>query len=837
MRRGAKALRDWTNIGPPLKRITSKGKLVEADAGSGKEAPSSETKESSGNAAVTKSPAKKGHRKLASEMVSLQNGNTLEVFADGRKVTRCQDGTVIESFPDASKVQTSPEGMRIEVFANGSRRQTNLDGTVLEVDAEGKLTRQIKDGIVVEVHSDGSRTQTNLDGVKITVTLDGTRQQVFPDGTSIVVKPDGSKLQTNPDGTTIKVTPDGVIQQQKPAPSAGMSTTTPARTVSNEASKVPMKAAPQVPGELLQENNKLRDTLRIVEQKAEEDLAALRKKHQEDIQKLIEELSDASERAKNSDDLESALLRANQELEQTKKDLNSVVSANTEELAELKLRLAKTQRDGQDLSAEYDKRLEKETESLRAQIRDLEEVNKKSVAQLQSGGNSGGAEVAEMSSKLAKAETRIRELEARLDDNNQKLERKEAEVKDLSSSSDTLKNQIESLRNALQMAEKEQDALHAQVEDLIFKGGSCAEQLSDLQKERDQAVKERETSYEKLAELTKKMVETVTALADRENSLADAYTELRQLKEDRNPAEINDALKVERDRAHDLETRLKDLSEKTAHADPEMESKLRDAERTLEVQQRVIAGLEKRVETFDEAFSKAKEMNASSLENLRQRLQDAELHLNEVQSELDVANEERDILHAKLDSAQSPSARGDGAAATKEIEQLRVKLLQKDRQITEQKSLIEKLEKVQEFPSVVQPMNALSTEEQPAGGFRPPRPPLNALLGEIQAGAQLKKVSHPAMGGLLAEIQVGPNLRKAAAPEANGASRSPSKPGKPAMPSFAELCQLKAKQRQDKSQKIDEILAKKKEGKTAAASSNVNPELQRALAKRKEQVK
>ncbi|GBG30787.1 Centromere protein J [Hondaea fermentalgiana] len=944
MRRGAKALREWTNKSPPLKRISSRGKLEDADgeiptheatgaASAGGVAVAGDSKTGTGSdpvlsegpsANVDTGEANRARRKHHdSEVITMSNGATLEVFADGRKIQRSPDGTVIEIYKDGTKVQTSPSGIKIEVRPNGSKVQTNQDGSVLEIQPDGFTRQTSPDGTVVETRTDGSRWQRNPNGVVITVFADGSRTQVFPDGTLIEVKPSGEKLQTNPDGSRLEITVEGVIRPRSAtkesisraeeikasaAPTVlkttavspattGSSTRdlaskfesksktetsrpTPVRTAttSNTTSASPSKSrfylrrnsseAPKAAEtELQRENTRLKDTLKMIESKAAEDLASLRSKMQSDMQALVQEVEESREKAQQANKLESALLDATAELERTKKDLDSVVSANTEELAELKLKIIKAEADAAGVESGFERRLREETESLHAQIRDLELATKRSAEEMQNNGNDASAELAVMGTKLAAAENRARELEAETEQMRGALQRHEKAAKEAKADADAQRQTLSSIRETLQAAETEQQALHAQIEDLIFKGGSCAEQLTDLRKERDAAVAEREAAYVKLGEMTKKMVETVSSLTERENELTDAFTEIRQLRENADAKSVDKALSVERERAQELEAKLRTAQASIASdaaAGPELNDQLDAAKRKHQEQERVIASLEKRVETFDVAFSKAKEMNANSMEHLRHRLQHAELQCNELQLELDEANQERDQLHAKLatastaaeakpevkppsaTNASSSSPLGANANDNSEkvakmqstVEDLRVQLAKRDREIASQRAHIEKLEKVQAAPA----LEAIAPIAPTHAGPTPARPPMNALLGQIQAGKSLNAVTadepvrpggSPVPGGLLAAIQGGAKLKKSPAASAAKPAGSRVGPSKAAAPSFAELCQLKAKQRADKTQRIDDLLANKKSAKPAVQATGAVSELQAALARRK----
>lgn len=966
MRLGAKAFRDWTHKGPAPKKIGANGKLVDENEHDNGQTPSSPASKAAPpmppkpQQQDTTSYVPKPRVQHGSEVLTLSNGATLEVFPDGRKIQRSPDGTVIEIFNDGTKVQTSPSGTKIEVRPNGSKVQTNPDGSVLEIQPDGFTRQTSPDGTVVETRTDGSRYQRNPNGVTITVYKDGSRKQAFPDGTLIEVKPNGEKLQTNPDGTRLEINVDGVIRPRSASPNHPVAKATPTKTAPypiKSGPSAPMPSRPSLPTatatpvgssssnmhskqtstsakniaaafesksrsskstssssttssssssltknsnskiqqetkepsragalprlmtrrnsadvpsanelELQKENVRLKDTLKMIEAKAAEDMASLRAQTQKDVQKLMQEVEESRSKVQQASKLETALLETTSDLERTKKDLDSVINANSEELAELKLKLMKAEADTANIQASFDRRLREETESLQAQIRDLEEANKRSVEQLQSTGQDSSAELASISSKLAAAEGRNRELEASVEQLKEALQRQEASAKEAKEEVESHRQTVAKFRETLQAADSEQQALHAQIEDLIFKGGSCAEQLTDLRKERDSAVAERESAFVKLAELTKKTVETVSLLTERENELADAFTEIRQLRENADSKSVDKALAIERDRVQELETKLRAARASTASSksSPETTEQLEAARRKHQEQERVIASLEQRVETFDVALNKAKEMNANSMEHLRHRLQHAELQCNELQAELDEANDERDKLQAKNAAMASeaaaatrptspePTSDADNNAEISKlrtsIEDLQVQLAKRDREISAQKTQIEKLEKFQAGTS----FEALEPIAPPAPAISPPRPPMNALLGQIQAGKELKSVEiepevsmKPAgmpgggvPGGLLAQIQLGAKLKKTdgpSTPSTNpGASTttktSPSSPN--AAPSFAELCQLKAKQRADKSQRIDDLLAKKK---PAASGAGANSELQAALARRKQQ--
>jgi len=115
-------------------------------------------------------------------------------------------------------------------------------------------------------------------------------------------------------------------------------------------------------------------------------------------------------------------------------------------------------------------------------------------------------------------------------------------------------------------------------------------------------------------------------------------------------------------------------------------------------------------------------------------------------------------------------------------------------------------------------------------------------LAAIQGGAKLKKVdtsapqrppaasSSPAGSGgpaFLAELKGGTNKLKKAP---KSSPRPPPKATSPTGPSFAELCQLKAKQRSNATARIDDLLAKNK--RPVEEKTGVSSELARALARR-----
>ncbi|CAK9002343.1 Centromere protein J (CENP-J) (Centrosomal P4.1-associated protein) (LAG-3-associated protein) (LYST-interacting protein 1), partial [Durusdinium trenchii] len=789
-------------------------------------------------------------RSMDAKVITLSNGSSLHVYADGRKVQHSPDGTVIESYPDGTKVQISPAGVKIEVRPNGSRVQTNPDGTKLEIMPDGGTTQTSPDGTVVEIRKDGSRTQRNPDGVVINIAPDGSRFQEFPDGTVIEIRPDGSKFQTNSDGTQLNIASNGHVEKHASGSSSGRS----AQVASGDSSKSVSSPAflQQKISSLLKENNQLKDTLRFVENKASEDVQATKKETQEEMQKVIDQLTEAHEKAAKAEQLENALLESTSELDKVKQQFESLKTTHDVSVKDLQTSLEKVTEDKARLETFFENRLKEETASLQEQIKSLEELTKKNAENMQLSGNDTSAELTTTRTKLLSAESKLRDAEARAEQLSQELQA--SGLKD--SESSELRNRVKKLQDSLALSEEDKEALHAQVEDLIFKGGSCAEQLNDLKKERDRAVEDRETSYAKLADITEKMVEAVSSLTERENELADAYNELSQLRQNAtlnaDPSGLDKALQAERKRSKELEAKLR------SGKDVEAEAKLADANKQLEAQVRVIAQLEQRVQSFDNQFSRAKEMQSSSLENLRHRLEHAELHLKEVQEELDAANEDRDSLRGQLAAMAPSSPRSVGSNAEaddknerlqREVTELQTKLARRERELDEQVARVADLEQMQALSTPIESVKAVDTSTTrtalpgPAGmpSGMPARPPaMAALLGQLQGGASnLKKTPQDAearparpVNPLLAAIQQGAKLKSVADDEGRPPAKRPGPPGGgPSMPSFAELCQLKAKQRAHKSQRIDDLLAKNKE-KSAATISPGNAELQRALAKR-----
>ncbi len=332
-------------------------------------------------------------------------------------------------------------------------------------------------------------------------------------------------------------------------------------------------------------------------------------------------------------------------------------------------------------------------------------------------------------------------------------------------------------------AENEITELKQQVEDLIFRGGTAAEKLLKMQQQCDQAIAERDASHEKLTTLTKKMVETLSDLTEKEVELNEAYSELSRLQEDvsivASQSLLPEALQAERARSSELEEQLK--------AALAICSSLDDDEKSVKI----------------------------ANEQLHRQLGACENRAWALEMDLQSANSKLDAVQAKLDSAlANPSANSPESADSSDIDALRLELATAHRELGEHKDRIAELESLQ---TLTTPMEALSMSHaiEDPNPIAAPRPPLGGalggLLGEIKGGAKLKKVETKEPDSVALKST------KARANNQGG--------------SIAELCQMKAQQRAAKTGRIDDLLSKQKES-MQSPSTNGNSELARALARR-----
>ncbi|GBG28586.1 Hypothetical Protein FCC1311_048082 [Hondaea fermentalgiana] len=207
------------------------------------------------------------------------------------------------------------------------------------------------------------------------------------------------------------------------------------------------------------------------------------------------------------------------------------------------------------------------------------------------------------------------------------------------------------------------------------------------------------------------------------------------------------------------------------------------------------------------------------------------------------------------------------------VENLRTQLAERDRTIATQQAQIDELKKSQGLTTPaceatkaaatpVRPsMNALLGQIQKGKQLKAltakdsvgqpdstasGRPPMNPLLAELQKGKQLKAVTandsarqpdltasgRPPMNSLLAELQKGKQLK---AVTKDAPSQAKPAVANSAAPSMAQLCLDKVKERAAKGtgQCIDDILANNKRNTPIVPASNANSELQAALARRR----
>ncbi len=503
-------------------------------------------------------------KSLEYQTVTLSTGDVIQMFKDGRKVQRSTSGVVLEIFPDGTKIQTSASNVKIILRPDGSRLQINQDtGIEIETFADGTTEQRQKDGTTVRAFSDGTREQITADGIRILIAKDGSREQRFPDGTVIFVSRDGqTTTQRNSDGTTIKrhssgmieKNAPGIIERSGPAPAA-VPPPLPVRTAPKPLNQRRSVTASYLAGEsqpgrsslnldgglmgilqrqtsvLQEENERLKATLKNIQEKATEDLRSQAAQSQADYASLLKEYQESKEKAEKATSLQQTVNLKTRELERLKlKQESDLETMESRFKADLALK-------------------EKSNVQLLQQVDELLSAKEKSAQALLKQGNSQGAQVAQLESQIA-------QLSKDLGDTKEQA----AKLKQERDNAKSWESKAKQAAESLDEANKKIDALEGQVEELIFKGGSCAEMLGDLRLERDQVVRDRDAAYDKAAGLTDKLAQMVEELTLRESELTEAFHEISRLSEDatiaRNESLTTGMLDEARERIKELEKRL-----------------------------------------------------------------------------------------------------------------------------------------------------------------------------------------------------------------------------------------------------------------------------------------